>query len=135
MMASRAWMGETPPINSTYRVVTKNCHNCNQLIEEKTITYKGPRLPSIDMIDDFNTAKNAIIELLREVDEFKPELYHMHQFEPGDDSIEDSIKAICQALINQEWYSSINTQELEAHHVLTHDGNEILSQYWISMIY
>lgn len=126
MMASRAWMGELSPKESTYWMVTTNCAHCNQLIQEHTITYTGPRLPNIELIDDFQTAKHALQEILTEVDEFNPELYHLHQFEPGNDNIEDSIRAVCQALMDSEWSRLLTIQELEANHLLTSEGNEVL---------
>lgn len=81
------------------------------------------------MIDDFETAKNAIAEILAEVDEFHPEKYHLHQFDPENENIEDSIRAVCQALMDSEWQASINMQELQAQHLLTHDGTEILKMW------
>lgn len=64
MLASRAWMGERFPNIGTYWMVTTDCNYCNQLINKTTITYRGPSLPIIEMMDDFDNARNAIAEIL-----------------------------------------------------------------------
>lgn len=63
------------------------------------------------------------------MDEFNPELYHLHQFEPGEGNIEDSVRAVCQALMDSEWHTSITLQEIEAHHVLTREGTEVINMW------
>lgn len=128
-LAYNTWLGNNNTKSGVYWMVTCDCEYCNTLIEETTLVYDGIELPTIELVHVFETASLAINDILKEVDEFNPEIYHIHQFEPEEDDIASSINAVCQALMDSEWSQSITYQELEAHHVLTSKGDEILKMW------
>nr|WAS28211.1 MAG: polymerase [Wuhan tick virus 2] len=120
------WMGRPTTRSNTLWAVTTTCKDCMTPIHEPAMTLSETCLPTLDLGDNFILGKQAIEEIAKAVEEFRPDDYYVADEEGL--AVQEAESCLIQSAMNRAWNRHILLRE-ETQHVLSAAGQAAIEGF------